>query len=34
MKAGVAVNNVLQKHLADTIWKFGATKKLTQCQTN
>ena len=23
MKAGVAVNNVLQNHLADTIWKFG-----------
>ena len=29
MKAGVAVNNVLQKHLADTIWKFGPQRKLT-----
>jgi len=29
MKAGVCVNNVLQNHLADTIWKFGPTKKLT-----
>ena len=28
-KAGVAVNNVLQKHLADTIWKFGPQRKLT-----
>ena len=29
MKAGVAVNNVLQNHLADTIWKFGPQRKLT-----
>ena len=28
MKAGVAVNNVLQNHLADTIWKFGLQRKL------
>lgn len=28
MKAGVVVNNVLQYHLADIIWKFGLTKKL------
>ena len=32
MKAGVAVNNVLQHHLADTIWKFGPTRKLTPMQ--
>ena len=29
MKAGVAVNNVLQNHLANTIWKFGPQRKLT-----
>ena len=29
MKAGVAVNNILQKNLADTIWKFGTNYKLT-----
>jgi len=29
MQAGVAVNNIIQKNLADTIWKFGPNKKLT-----
>ena len=33
MKAGVLVNNVLQKHMADTIWKFGPQRKL-QKSTN
>ena len=28
MKAGVCVNNVLQNHFADTIWKFGPVGKL------
>ena len=31
MKAGVAVNNVLQNHLADTIWKFGPLRKSIPC---
>ena len=28
MKAGVAVNNILQKFYADTIWNFGPQRKL------
>lgn len=34
MKAGVLVNNVLQKHMADTIWKFGPQRKLQKSTNN
>jgi len=32
MIAGVCVNNILQKFYADTIWNFGAQRKLTPTQ--